>query len=304
MSSLFGSTTIKGTRITDFSSTSADIGIPLPFGYGRVPAPGNIIFAPMPPVEHRQVKRQGKGGVKQETFTYTLSYAVAFMQGPTFGWWWIKRNGKIVYTQDPNAPIEDKDYAAKWAQRVNFYNGTMDQMPDSVIESYEGAGNVSAFRKLVYFTVEDEDVTDNGGAPPNYEACLIATPPEAYLTSKVYPQLFDAEVSTTAGVSSVTLYDLLKEVDAASDDTEEEVAFQGGVLAVNLPHQTVDSTDEEVTFTGGLLSVPPQATPDPDETTETVSFDGGALITPPQATPDPEETIETVSFTGGQLRVP
>ena len=73
MSNLFKSTVIKGTKMTDFSSTAAEVGIPLPFGYGRVPVPGNVIFAPMPPVEHRQVKRQGKGGVKQETFTYTLS---------------------------------------------------------------------------------------------------------------------------------------------------------------------------------------------------------------------------------------
>lgn len=207
MSGLFKSTVIKGTKMTDFSSTAAEVGIPLPFGYGRVPVPGNVIFAPMPPVEHRQVKRQGKGGVKQETFTYTLSYAVAFLQGPAYGYWWIKRNGKIVYTQDPNAPIEDRDYAAKWAQRVNFYNGTVDQMPDSVIESYEGAGNVSAFRKLVYFSVEDEDVTDNGGAPPNYEACIIASPPEVFLTSPLYPiEAIDSMSASMELPSADTLY--------------------------------------------------------------------------------------------------
>jgi len=33
MSGIFGSTTIKGTRITDFAKTSADVGSTIPFLY-------------------------------------------------------------------------------------------------------------------------------------------------------------------------------------------------------------------------------------------------------------------------------
>lgn len=196
MSGLFGSTLIKGTKITDFSGTSAEVGRAIPFGHGAFPVDGFIGWAPLPPVEHRQVKRQGKGGVKQETFTYTLSYGVWFCKGTIYGVKWIKRNGKVVYTTDPNAPLEDREYAAKWAQRVNFHWGTRDQLPDSLIESYEGVGNVSGFPDSFYFTIEDEDVTDNGGAPPNYEACVIATPPEAYLTSHPYTQYFADDTQT------------------------------------------------------------------------------------------------------------
>lgn len=186
MSGLFGSTTIKGTRITDFTGTSAEVGRAIAFGYGAFPVDGFIGWAPLPPVEHRKVKRQGKGGVKQETYTYTLSYAVFFCKGPVSGFKWIKRNGKVVYTTDPNAPIEDRQYAAKWAQRVNFHWGTRDQLPDSLIESYEGVGNVSGFPYSCYITIEDEDVTDNGGAPPNYEACVIIGAAKSY-TTPPYP---------------------------------------------------------------------------------------------------------------------
>src|SRR3546814_12318902 len=70
--------TTKGTRITGFRGTSAEVGKAIAFGYGAYPVDGIINWAPLPPVEHRQVKRQGKGGVKQETFTYTLSYGVLF----------------------------------------------------------------------------------------------------------------------------------------------------------------------------------------------------------------------------------
>lgn len=199
MSSLFRSTTIKGTRLTDFSGTSAEVGRGIAFGYGAYPVDGIVNWAPLPPVEHRQVKRQGKGGVKQETFTYTLSYGVLFCKGPIYGFRWIKRNGKVVYTTDPNAPLEDKQYAAKWAQRVNFHYGTANQLPDSLIESYEGAGNVSAFVNFCYMTIEDEDVTDNGGAPPNYEAVVIAGG-VGYVSSPPYvmEDVIDMEVNSRA----------------------------------------------------------------------------------------------------------
>lgn len=195
MSGLFGSTTIKGTRITDFTGTSAEVGRAIAFGYGTFPVDGFIGWAPLPPVEHRKVKRQGKGGVKQETYTYTLSYAVFFCKGPVSGFKWIKRNGKVVYTTDPNAPIEDRQYAAKWAQRVNFHWGTRDQLPDSLIESYEGVGNVSGFPYSCYITVEDEDVTDNGGAPPNYEACVIIGAAKSY-TTPPYPVYIRDDLKT------------------------------------------------------------------------------------------------------------
>lgn len=217
MSGLFGSTVIKGTKLTDFSNTSAEVGKPLPFGYGKFPVPGNVIWAPLPPTEHRQVKRQGKGGVKQETFTYTLPYAIAFCRGPISKFWWIKRNGKIVWSTDPAAPIEDQEYAAKWAERVNFYYGTPDQLPDAVIESHEGAGNVSAFRRTCYFTIEDEDVTDNGGAVPNYEACVVAQG-ILYLTTPPYPVLVEDGYSSNSDLYSVL--ELLFPIEGYDSDTD------------------------------------------------------------------------------------
>ena len=140
MAGLFGSITIKGNRLTEFAAQTSTVGIPIPFGFGKFPCEGNIIFAPMPPKEHVKKKKQGKGGVKTEEYSYTLSYAIAFCEGPIFGYWTIKRNGKVVWTQDPNATVEDRAYAAKWAQKATFYYGTETQLPDSTIESYKGAG--------------------------------------------------------------------------------------------------------------------------------------------------------------------
>lgn len=185
MAGLFGSITIKGNRLTEFASQTATVGVEIPFGAGKFPCTGNVIFANLPPKEHVKKKKQGKGGVKTETYSYTLDYAIAFCEGPIYGFWTIRRNGKIVYTQDPTATIEDKAYAAKWLQKATLYYGTRDQMPDSTIEAVKGAGKVSAFRDLAYIVVEGDDVTDEGGAVPTYEAIAIAHS-DGYSTSPPY----------------------------------------------------------------------------------------------------------------------
>lgn len=283
MSGLFRSSVIKGTRITDFSQTTATVGVPIPFGYGRFTSGGNVIWAPLPPKEHRSVQRQGKGGVKQETFTYTLSYAIAFAKGPIFGYWWIKRNGKVVWTQDPAAPVEDRAYAAKWQQRATFYNGTMDQLPDSTIESYEGSGQVSAFHRLAYIVVEDDDVTEGGGAVPTYEACVIASPPDAYMTSRPYPN------------------------DMAVEGLRPTTTLSDGTLRQIL-HTTHfgDSSDVSFGIVSGELREPIVRYQSPVEAVDcSFAMQGGSLKAPiVQYTRWPAETVQTtIHLIGGQLAV-
>ena len=280
MSGIFGSTTIKGTLITDFAKTSADVGTTIPFLYGRAPVNGNVIFAHLPPDEHRQVKRQGKGGVKQESFTYTTSYAIAFCRGPIQGYWWIKRNGKVVYSQDPAAPIEDKDYAAKWAAKVMMYNGTSGQLPNSMIESYKGSGRVSAFKYLAYIAVPNEDVTEGGGAIPSYEAVPIATPPEAYLTSKVYPQFFSAQATLGASLGQVFIQDILKDANFDDDSALDAFSFDGGGMVVPLGPNHFDNLLDSISLTGGELKVPPNGNQKPDNLLDSISLTGGELKVP------------------------
>ena len=281
MSGLFKSTVIKGNRITDFAQTTATVGVPIPKIIGRAPTDGNVIFAPLPPKENRVVKRQGKGGTKTESFTYTLSYAIAFCQGPIFGYWWIKRNGKVVWTQDPNAPIDDAAYAAKWAQKATFYYGTDSQLPDSTIESYEGSGNVSAFRFLAYVVVENDDVTDGGGAVPSYEAVPIASPSEVYFTSHPYAQTFNTDAKGNLRPTG----GLIKTVVLETEPLDEEVTtvFEpiGGTLSdPPLPYMLDDAA---LAFlpTGGMLLVPPVPYMF-DATDNSFAPIGGTMKNPPE----------------------
>lgn len=202
MSGLFGSITVKGNRLTDMVGQTSAVGRPIPFGYGycNIDEP-NIIWTAGIPKEHVKKKKQGKGGVKTEEYSYTLSYAIAFMAGPVYGFLTIKRGGKVVYTTDPNATVDDKAFAAKWRQKAKLYLGTRTQMPDATIEQYVGAGKVSAFRDLCYIVVVDDDVTAEGGAVPQYEAVIIASAPDVYLTSRPYNYLFD-DYSRLTGIKS------------------------------------------------------------------------------------------------------
>jgi len=246
MSGLFGSITIRGNRLTEFSGTTATVGTPIPFGYGAFECDGNVIFAPMPPKEHVTKKKQGKGGVKSEEYTYTLSYAVAFCAGPIFGYLTIKRNGKVVYTTDPNASVEDKAYAQKWAQKATFYYGTETQLPDSIIESYKGAGKVSAFRGIAYIVVEDDDVTDGGGAVPQYTAVVMASA-ELNLTSPPYP--VEAVESPISG-GAIRLASVIPNLVA--DDITASAALVAAEVSMPLRRTTMEP--ESVTSESELVS--------------------------------------------------
>ena len=257
MSGLFGSTTIKGTRITDFAQTSAEVGKPIPFGYGRFPVDGNVIWAHLPPIEVRRVEDVGGkgGGTKQETFVYITNYAIAFCLGPIYGFWTIKRNGKVVYSTDPNAPVEDHDYSQKWLERATLYYGSMNQLPDSTIESFEGSGKVSAFHGLAYIVIEGEETPD--GAIAQYEAVPIATPPEAYLTSKPYAQYFEAAAGTGASIGGITLRQLLIDAESAPDSSAASLVPVGGGLVSILfdADQDADNSAASLVPVGGSLRV-------------------------------------------------
>lgn len=306
MSGIFGSVTIKGNRITDFAQTTATVGIPLPFGYGIVPFDGNVTWAALPPKEHVSKKRQGKGGTKVETYTYTLSYMVSFCQGPIFGFWWIKRNGKVVWTQDPNAPVEDQAYAAKWAQKVQFYFGTETQLPDSTIESYEGVGNVSAHRGVAGFVVEDDDVTDGSGAVPTYEACCMCTPPEAYLTSEIYPQYFADQAQYAAVPTGGELRNIRIHSDIQSDAAEYAMAPTGGIIRPLVVPVEVESEHVEYAMvpTGGQLrNVRVPARLGDDEATYAMAPTGGVVRQTAKGRMEDEPTY-AMAPTGGTISTP
>src|SRR6185312_8665276 len=58
---------------------------------------------------------------------------------------------------------------------LRFYRGTDDQLPDSLIEAKQGAGNAPAYRGLCYLVFEQLDLTPFGNRIPilSVELCRV-----------------------------------------------------------------------------------------------------------------------------------
>jgi YVTN family beta-propeller protein len=63
---------------------------------------------------------------------------------------------------------------------AEFYDGSEDQLPDSVIESHAGAGQVPAFRGTCYALLQQFRLSDYGNRVPNIQAELMSSLPRVY----------------------------------------------------------------------------------------------------------------------------
>ncbi|UHQ21879.1 phage tail protein [Lysobacter sp. 5GHs7-4] len=179
---------IKGPRLTDATVQTSTVGGIITDGDGAFPTTGNLIWW-TDLKETKKKERSGKGGPVQVTYHYSRSYAIGICLGPIAGIKTIKRNGKVVYESGTNteneyvdgngSPISEavataiRANNAKFLDKCTIYLGTDDQMPDPTIEAVEGVGNVSPFRGLAYVVIHDDDLTDLGGAVPQYEFVVV-----------------------------------------------------------------------------------------------------------------------------------
>lgn len=169
---------VSGPRLGDQQITSSTEGTAIPLVYGAHVVQGNFIWAaPLEEVENTD-KQGGKGGPSQKvtTYTYFLSFAIGLCEGTITGIPRIWENGKLIYDRRPQQDGESSsDYAARLSasdeldEQLTIYLGDEEQLPDSLIESHEGVGEVSAHRGLAYVVFERRDVTDFGGRPAQYQ---------------------------------------------------------------------------------------------------------------------------------------
>lgn len=107
----------EGPRLSDGMVQTSRDGIPIPRGWGTFPTAGNLIWLAYydgKPLNEHKKKERAKGGPVQVTYTYTRSYAIGICKGPIVGLLTIKRNGKVVYTTDPNSTAEERAQGTKF----------------------------------------------------------------------------------------------------------------------------------------------------------------------------------------------
>lgn len=168
---------VQGPRLADGQQTTSAIGAGIPWIHGTQPSGGCIIWAsPIREVAETQTAG-GKGGPEQEqtTYRYYRSFAILIGEGPIAGIRTIKANGKYRYDRrnrrgiPPDQLGEDLEFRGRqvisnhWATKLTIYLGTEDQMPDPTIESFEGVGNVPAYRGYAYVVFNDVELKAEDG---------------------------------------------------------------------------------------------------------------------------------------------
>jgi hypothetical protein len=169
--------TVSGPRLNDLTVQSSAVGAPIPIVYGTYAIAGNLIWSGG--IEETVTKRRqgGKGGPTQtvKEYTYSVSCAVGLCEGPIQGIRRIWADTKLIYDARPQ--LEDETTEAYNARvqanstllnSMEIYLGGEDQLADPTIQSYEGSGNVSAFRGLAYVVFTDFWLTDYGNRVPNF----------------------------------------------------------------------------------------------------------------------------------------
>ena len=187
--------TVSGPRLNDLNVQTSTVGAPIPILYGDYAFSGNVIWT-SGVIETVKKKRQGgKGGPTQtvKTYTYKVNCAVGICEGVIDGVLRIWADSVLVYDVRPQLADETlAEYterltmSGKFADFFEVYDGSETQMPDPTIETFEGVGNVSAFRGLAYVVFNEFQLGDYGNRIPNFrfEARRCFAPNDNLITYK------------------------------------------------------------------------------------------------------------------------
>lgn len=208
--------TQTGPRLTDTSSTSSNVGAPIPRGWGTFPSAGCIIVQTDIKEVDEITTQGGKGAPSQtvDTPTYYQSFAIGINDGLIAGVRVIWANGKPIYDRRPQGgtdtagPTEsDTAYKARMAanqqleSQFTLYLGSEDQLVDPTLEAFYGVGNITAFRGLAYIVFHNwkNKAEDGNRMPATWrfecytEGSATDTDGSAYSTGVVMPWITIAQ---------------------------------------------------------------------------------------------------------------
>ena len=151
----------EGARLEELAVQTSTYGRMIPIVYGTVRIAGNVIWSrPIKEVATTtKVRSGGKGGGGSKSsststeYNYYVTLAVAVCEGE------ITRLNRVW----ADAKILD---FSKGTYRI--YKGSETQLPDTLIESYEGVGATPAYRGTAYIVIEDFPLADFGNRIPNF----------------------------------------------------------------------------------------------------------------------------------------
>lgn len=169
-------TQINGPHIGDGQNQSSADGVPIPWVIGTGPCVGNIC---MTGPRYEVKKTEGGKGSTTETntfeshqsFTILICESSETRNSTIVGIQMVRQNGKIVYDVRPGSTMLAE--SAKWKEKVTFYFGAEDQMPDPTMEAIFGVGNTPANRGVCTAVFRDFNRSEFGDAIPQFEWVVV-----------------------------------------------------------------------------------------------------------------------------------
>ncbi|MCK5644725.1 MAG: hypothetical protein KAJ19_28255, partial [Gammaproteobacteria bacterium] len=240
-----------GPQIGDKGVQTSNYGVPIALLWGTMRTAGNLIWA-TDIVERTHVEKiGGKGGPTSTNTTYTYygTFAVGICEGEAelIRIW---ANGKLIYDQSnfTPAPIEGPNLTFTW------YSGTETQLPDSLIESFEGVGQVPAHRGLAYIVFDELPLANYGNGIPNLTF---------EVTRSISTTAFSDTSGTTAGYESERSFPIwdramiinAKPVDATDTVGIHELQFWDLATNTTIEVPANDLTGINLALEGGSPSL-------------------------------------------------
>lgn len=150
---------IQGQRLSSPQSLTGEEGAPLPRVYGTTRQGGTLIWATRFE-EASKTSRQGSkaSGPKVTTFSYYANFAVAICEG------------EIAHVRRIWADGKELDLTEN---SVRIYKGSLDQLPDPLIEAKQGTGNAPAYRGTAYAVFDGLALSNFGNRIPQMQFEVI-----------------------------------------------------------------------------------------------------------------------------------
>lgn len=166
-----------GPRVQDTQVTTSAYGRPIPIVYGRMRVGGNLVWAkPLREVRHEE-EVDAKGGASQTvvSFSYFGTGAFVLCEGEAriLKIW---ADTDLVYTRIGTGAQTPEKYVGT----LRFYEGTLTQQPDPVIEADLGIDNAYALRGVCYFVFDDFPLEDFGNRIPQFTALVASSSTQAF----------------------------------------------------------------------------------------------------------------------------
>lgn len=152
-----------GSRASDLNVQTSTYGTAIPLVYGTLRLAGNVIWGQ----KTLEVAEEAELG-KVTVYKYYARFAVAFCEGPIAGYQRVWLDNKLIVSKASNGSI-------KQLGPVTFYHGSEIQLPNAFMESFDGVGNVPAYRGVCYMVFEHMHVTQFGGRIPVLNIELVGT---------------------------------------------------------------------------------------------------------------------------------